>query len=47
MSCGVRRPPHRRTAVVDVYWVAGGKLAEHWDVKEAVPEANASGNPVV
>ncbi|MBY6114076.1 ester cyclase [Mameliella alba] len=35
------------TAVVDIYRIADGKLAEHWDVREAVPAATASGRPVV
>lgn len=37
----------RGTAVVDIYRVEDGRLAEHWDVKEAVPEASVSGNPMV
>ncbi|HEU4410658.1 MAG TPA: nuclear transport factor 2 family protein [Polyangiaceae bacterium] len=37
----------RGTAVVDIYRVQDGKLVEHWDVKEAVPEATANGNPMV
>ncbi len=40
-------PQDRGTAVVDIYRVEGGRLAEHWDVKEAVPEASANGNPMV
>lgn len=41
------KPQDRGTAVVDIYRVEGGRLAEHWDVKETVPEASANGNPVV
>jgi len=37
----------RGTAVVDVYRIAEGRLVEHWDVKEAVPETSANGNPMV
>lgn len=37
----------RGTAVIDVYRVADGLLAEHWDVKEAVPESTANGHPMV
>lgn len=37
----------RGTAVVDIYRVADGMLVEHWDLKEAVPEETASGNPMV
>lgn len=40
-------PADRGTAVVDIYRVEGGRLAEHWDVKEAVPEMTANGNPMV
>ena len=35
------------TAVVDVYHIADGVIAEHWDVKEDVPAATASGRPTV
>ncbi len=41
------RPEDRGMAVVDIYRVEDGRLAEHWDVKEAVPEASANGNPMV
>jgi predicted SnoaL-like aldol condensation-catalyzing enzyme len=37
----------RGTAVVDVYRIVDGRLAEHWDVKEAVPETSSNGNPMV
>ncbi|WP_158817822.1 ester cyclase [Methylocapsa sp. S129] len=37
----------RGTAVVDLYRIRNGKLVEHWDVKEAIPEATANGNSVV
>lgn len=37
----------RGMAVVDVYRVSEGLLVEHWDVKEAVPESSANGNPMV
>jgi predicted SnoaL-like aldol condensation-catalyzing enzyme len=37
----------RGTAVVDVYRIVNGRLAEHWDVKEAVPETSSNGNPMV
>ncbi|MDH6231712.1 putative SnoaL-like aldol condensation-catalyzing enzyme [Mesorhizobium soli] len=37
----------RGTAVVDVYRIMNGRLVEHWDVKEAVPETSSNGNPMV
>jgi predicted SnoaL-like aldol condensation-catalyzing enzyme len=40
-------PGDRGMVVVDIYRVEDGRLAEHWDVKEAVPETTASGNPMV
>jgi len=40
-------PADRGMAVVDIYRVEDGRLAEHWDVKEAVPEVSANGNPMV
>ncbi|MFB4300548.1 nuclear transport factor 2 family protein [Actinomadura sp. NTSP31] len=39
-------PGARGTAVIDVFRIADGLIAEHWDVREDVPEATASGNPV-
>ncbi|MEU5385059.1 MULTISPECIES: nuclear transport factor 2 family protein [Kitasatospora] len=37
----------RGMAVVDVFRIADGLIAEHWDVKENVPETTASGHPIV
>ncbi len=34
-------------AVIDVFRIADGRIAEHWDLNEAVPETTASGRPVV
>ncbi|MFD7984530.1 nuclear transport factor 2 family protein [Kitasatospora indigofera] len=34
-------------AVVDVFRIADGLIAEHWDLDGAVPESTASGRPVV
>ena len=34
----------RGTAVVDIFRVKDGKIVEHWDVQQAVPEAVANGN---
>jgi predicted SnoaL-like aldol condensation-catalyzing enzyme len=40
-------PDDRGTAVVDVFRIAEGRIVEHWDVKEAVPETTTSGHPIV
>jgi len=37
----------RGMAVVDVFRIADGLIAEHWDVKEDVPETTAGGRPIV
>ncbi len=37
----------RGTAVVDVYRIKDGRLVEHWDVKEPVPESTVNGNSMV
>ncbi|OKJ11720.1 nuclear transport factor 2 family protein [Kitasatospora sp. CB01950] len=37
----------RGMAVVDVFRIEHGLIAEHWDVKENVPETTASGHPIV
>jgi predicted SnoaL-like aldol condensation-catalyzing enzyme len=33
-------------AVVDIFRVADGKIVEHWDVVQRVPDRTASGHPV-
>jgi predicted SnoaL-like aldol condensation-catalyzing enzyme len=37
-------PGTRGDALVDIFRVQDGKIAEHWDVTQAVPETTASGN---
>jgi predicted SnoaL-like aldol condensation-catalyzing enzyme len=39
-----RWPSDRGTAMVDIYRLEGGRLAEHWDVTEDVPERAANRN---
>jgi predicted SnoaL-like aldol condensation-catalyzing enzyme len=34
----------RGSAVVDIFRIANGKIAEHWDVIQAVPEKSANNN---
>ncbi|MBP0451727.1 nuclear transport factor 2 family protein [Kitasatospora sp. RG8] len=34
-------------AVIDVFRLEGGLIAEHWDLNEAVPATTASGRPAV
>jgi predicted SnoaL-like aldol condensation-catalyzing enzyme len=34
----------RGRAIVDVFRVEGGKIVEHWDVTQDVPEASANSN---
>lgn len=36
----------RGRAVVDIFRVDGGKIVEHWDVAQTVPEKTASGHPM-
>jgi predicted SnoaL-like aldol condensation-catalyzing enzyme len=37
-------PGTRGDALLDIFRVQDGKIAEHWDVTQAVPETTASGN---
>jgi predicted SnoaL-like aldol condensation-catalyzing enzyme len=39
-------PDDRGRAVVDIFRVAGGKVVEHWDVVQPVPDKTASGHPM-
>ncbi|MBO2449110.1 nuclear transport factor 2 family protein [Actinomadura barringtoniae] len=41
------QPGHRGVAVVDIFRIEDGLIAEHWDLREDVPESTASGNEVV
>ncbi|MCX5246874.1 MULTISPECIES: nuclear transport factor 2 family protein [unclassified Streptomyces] len=40
----VNAPGERGQAVVDLFRVRGGKIVEHWDVLQDVPEISANGN---
>jgi predicted SnoaL-like aldol condensation-catalyzing enzyme len=39
-----RTPDDRGQAIVDMFRVEGGKIVEHWDVMQAVPETSANQN---
>ncbi|BBC34212.1 SnoaL-like polyketide cyclase [Streptomyces graminofaciens] len=40
----VLTPGTRGTAVFDIFRFQGGRIAEHWDVGQTVPESSANGN---
>lgn len=40
----VLTPGTRGTAVFDIFRFQGGRIAEHWDVGQSVPESTVSGN---
>jgi predicted SnoaL-like aldol condensation-catalyzing enzyme len=40
-------PGSRGSAIADVMRVRDGRIVEHWDVVQEIPEATAGGNPMV
>jgi predicted SnoaL-like aldol condensation-catalyzing enzyme len=40
----ILKPGDRGTAVVDIFRIENGKIVEHWDVVQEVPEKSANNN---
>lgn len=42
-----RHPDDRGDAVVDIFRLQDGKIVEHWDVTQSIPETLAHGNGMI
>ena len=44
---GVLEPGHPRSAIVEIFRLEDGRIVEHWDVLQEIPDESSNDNGVI